>query len=85
VASNNELVTRQVEVLRRLNDSVYVGKGLNDGDLVITTPVGTPREGTKLRIRGSEEEQKNYHGDTKENKKHEIQKLELQNAEEGTE
>ncbi len=85
VASNNELVTRQVEVLRRLNDSVYVGKGLNDGDLVITTPVGTPREGTKLRIRASEEEQKNYHEDTKENKKHEIQKLELQNAEEGTE
>lgn len=55
VASNNELVIRRVEVLRRLNDSVYVGKGLNDGDLVITTPVGAPKEGTELRIRMGEE------------------------------
>jgi RND family efflux transporter MFP subunit len=55
VASNDALVIRPVEVLRRLNDSVYVGKGLNDGDLVITTPVGSPKEGTKLRIRTTEE------------------------------
>jgi RND family efflux transporter MFP subunit len=61
VASNEELVIRPVEVLRRLNDSVYVGKGLNDGDLVITTPVGSPKVGTKLRIRMTEEESNDYH------------------------
>ena len=55
VASNDALVIRPVEVLRRLNNSVYVGKGLNDGDLVITTPVGSPREGTRLRVRMTEE------------------------------
>jgi RND family efflux transporter MFP subunit len=71
VASNDTLVIRPVEVLRRLNDSVYVGKGLNDGDLVITTPVGTPREGTKLRIRMGDGG-KNYHESTKENEKREI-------------
>jgi RND family efflux transporter MFP subunit len=64
VASNEELVIRAVEVLRRLNDSVYVGKGLNDGDLVITTPVGSPKVGTKLRIRMTEDET-DYHESTK--------------------
>jgi RND family efflux transporter MFP subunit len=80
VASNDALVIRPVEVLRRLNDSVYVGKGLNDGDLVITTPVGSPKEGTKLRIR-NEEEQKDYHESTKENKKHETEEIEEENEE----
>ncbi|MBW2171769.1 MAG: efflux RND transporter periplasmic adaptor subunit [Deltaproteobacteria bacterium] len=82
VASNNELVTRQVEVLRRLNDSVYVGKGLNDGDMVITTPVGSPKEGIKLRIRASEEvreEAKDYHENTKQKEKHETQKPIIEN------
>jgi RND family efflux transporter MFP subunit len=65
VATNNQLVIRPVEVLRRLNDSVYVGEGLNDGDLVIITPVGTPKEGTRLRIRKSENKE-NYHENTKE-------------------
>lgn len=51
LASNNHLVTRRVDVLRRLNDSVYVGEGLNDGDLVITTPISAPKEGMKLRLR----------------------------------
>lgn len=54
IASGDRLVIRAVAVLRRLNDSVYVGEGLNDGDLVITTPVGTPKEGMKLRIRRTE-------------------------------
>jgi RND family efflux transporter MFP subunit len=64
VASNDALVIRPVEVLRRLNDSVYIGKGLKEGDLVITTPVGTPREGTKLRVRMAED-QKDDHESTK--------------------
>ncbi len=54
VAINNHLVTRQAEVLRRLNDSVYVGEGLTDGDLVITTPISVPKEGMKLRLSHTE-------------------------------
>jgi multidrug efflux pump subunit AcrA (membrane-fusion protein) len=50
LAENNHLVIRPVEVLRRLNDSVYVGEGLTDGDLVITTPISVPKEGMKLRL-----------------------------------
>lgn len=51
LAVSNHLVIRPVEVLRRLNDSVYVGEGLHDEDLVITTPVSVPKEGMKLRLR----------------------------------
>jgi RND family efflux transporter MFP subunit len=54
IASNNRLAIRPVEVLRRLNDSVYVGEGINDGDLVITTPVSAPKEGINLRLRHTE-------------------------------
>ena len=78
LASNNHLVMRPVEVLRRLNDSVYVGQGLEDGDLVITTPISAPKEGMKLRLRHTEEQglnpdntkQKNNHENTK-RRKHE--------------
>ena len=59
LAENNHLVTRPVKVLRRLNDSVYVGEGLNDGDLVITSPVSVPRDGMKLRVRHIEDEKNN--------------------------
>ncbi len=51
LADNNRLVIRPVEVIRRLNDSVYVGKGLKDGDTVIITPVSAPKEGMRLKVR----------------------------------
>ena len=60
LASNNHLVVRPVEVLRRLNDSVYVGAGLNDGDLVITTPVSAPKEGIKLQVRLTEQQEHHH-------------------------
>jgi multidrug efflux pump subunit AcrA (membrane-fusion protein) len=50
LASGNRLVIRPVEILRRLDDTVYVGQGLNTGDLVITTPVSTPKKGMALRL-----------------------------------
>ncbi len=56
LADNSHLSIQPVEVLRRLNDSVYVGKGLNDGDLVITTQISAPREGMKLRVQHTEEQ-----------------------------
>jgi multidrug efflux pump subunit AcrA (membrane-fusion protein) len=69
LAENNHLVIQPVKVLRRLNDSVYVGEGLNDGDLVITTPVSAPTEGMKLRLRhGTLKNKKNHHESTKEGK-----------------
>jgi len=47
---DNQLVIQRVEVLRRLDDSVYVGDGLKNGDLVITTPISVPKEGMSLRL-----------------------------------
>lgn len=54
LADDRRLVVRRVKVLRRLEESVYVSEGLKDGDLVITTPVSAPREGTALILRGVE-------------------------------
>jgi multidrug efflux pump subunit AcrA (membrane-fusion protein) len=45
------MVIRPVEVIRRLNDSVYVGKGLRDGDTVIITPVSAAKEGMDITVR----------------------------------
>jgi RND family efflux transporter MFP subunit len=54
LADNERLIIRQVTVLRRLDNSLYVGEGLNEGELLITTPVSAPREGMKLRLRPAE-------------------------------
>jgi len=54
LADNERLVIRQVTVLRRLDNSVYVGEGLNEGELLITTSVSAPREGMQLRLRPAE-------------------------------
>ena len=51
LANDNKLAVRSVEILRRMDDSVYVSKGLKDGDMVIITPISAPKEGTKLRLR----------------------------------
>jgi len=51
LADNKKLVLREVEVLRRLDDSVYVSRGLKDGDMVIISPISAPRVGTNLRLR----------------------------------
>ncbi len=51
VSENGRLAVRSVEVIRRLNNSVYVGEGLKDGDLVIVTPISVPKEGMKVKVR----------------------------------
>ncbi|MFH2012383.1 MAG: efflux RND transporter periplasmic adaptor subunit [Pseudomonadota bacterium] len=50
LADNNKLTIQTVKVLRRLDDSVYVTEGLKDGNLIITTPISAPKEGTKLHL-----------------------------------
>ena len=54
IAEKNRLAIRKVEVLRRLNDSIYAGKGLKQGDMVIITPISSPKEGMELRVRPEE-------------------------------
>jgi RND family efflux transporter MFP subunit len=51
VAEDGRLGVRSVEVIRRLNNSVYVGEGLKDGDLVIVTRISAPKEGMKVKVR----------------------------------
>ena len=51
ISDDKRLALRSVEVIRRLDDSVYVSKGLKDGDLVVITPLTAPKEGITLRLR----------------------------------
>lgn len=51
LVDSNRLAIRPVEVLRRLDDSVYVSKGLKDGDMVIISPISSPKVGAELRLR----------------------------------
>ena len=50
IMTDNRLKIRQVNILRRFKDSVFIDKGLSDGDLVIKTPVSDPADGMKVRI-----------------------------------
>ncbi|MGJ7457646.1 efflux RND transporter periplasmic adaptor subunit [Halomonas sp. RA08-2] len=47
---------RPVGVLHRDDDRVLVAEGLADGERVITSPLGQPREGMRLRIASSSDE-----------------------------
>ena len=48
--SNNCLRIRQVSVLRRFRDSVFIDKGLSDGELVIKTPLSRVSDGMQVRL-----------------------------------
>ncbi len=50
IMTDNRLKIRPVNILRRFKDSVFIDKGLSDGDLVIKTPVSDPADGMKVRI-----------------------------------
>lgn len=50
VADDDKLRTRGVNVIRRTVGSVVIDKGLNDGELVIVTPLDTVTEGMKVRL-----------------------------------
>ncbi len=50
IMTDTRLKIRPVNILRRFKDSVFIDKGLSDGDLVIKTPVSDPADGMKVRI-----------------------------------
>ena len=48
--SDNRLRLRQVGILRRFKDSVFIDKGLSDGELVIKTPLSRVSDGMQVRL-----------------------------------
>ena len=46
--SDNRLRIRQVSILRRFKDSVFIDKGLSDGELVIKTPLSRVSDGMQV-------------------------------------
>ena len=48
----NTLDVREVSVVSGQRDSVLVGKGIEDGELVITSQIGAPVAGMKLKAEG---------------------------------
>ncbi|MGQ0793560.1 MAG: efflux RND transporter periplasmic adaptor subunit [Deltaproteobacteria bacterium] len=51
--AGDELEIRQVGVLFRGRDKLYINEGLSDGERLVTTLLSTPVEGMKLRTRGN--------------------------------
>jgi RND family efflux transporter MFP subunit len=52
IMQDNKLKIKPVNVLRRFKDSVFVDRGLVDGDLVISSPLSGATEGMKVRGQG---------------------------------
>ena len=52
VDNQNGLRSRQVEVLHRADQKVWVGSGIKNGERVCTTPIEVISEGMKVRIVG---------------------------------
>jgi len=55
VVSNDRLYSRPVRVIREEKDRVLIDQGLNPGDLVITTRLQDPLEGTLVHVITAEE------------------------------
>lgn len=53
---DNKLQIRSVDVVRSTPRSVYIKFGLEDGDRIITTAIGAAIPGTRLAIRGEQDE-----------------------------
>jgi len=51
VVKDNHLAIKAVSVLRSFKDSVFVEKGLSEGELVVTTPLPGARDGMKVRVK----------------------------------
>ena len=51
LAKSNHLRFRQVGVFRRFKESVFIDKGLTDGDMVIKTPISGAIDGMRIRLR----------------------------------
>ncbi len=50
IMTDNRLKIRPVNILRSVRDSVYIDKGLSDGELVIKSPLSGAVDGMKVRI-----------------------------------
>jgi RND family efflux transporter MFP subunit len=50
IDDESRIRARSVEVLRADDDHIYVGSGLNDGDVVCVSPIDQPLPGTLVRI-----------------------------------
>jgi multidrug efflux pump subunit AcrA (membrane-fusion protein) len=50
IMTDNRLKIRQVNILRSVKDSVYIDKGLSDGELAIKSPLSGAVDGMKVRI-----------------------------------
>ena len=50
IADNGRLSIKPVHVLRRSTDSVYVDSGLEEGEMIIKTPVGGAVDGMIIRV-----------------------------------
>jgi RND family efflux transporter MFP subunit len=45
------LKSKQVEILRGYKDTVIVGEGLSEGDLIVTSPLSSPADGQIVRLK----------------------------------
>ena len=52
VDADQKLVPREVEVLRRDDNFVYVGEGVAAGETFCLTPVDQPLPGMQVRVSG---------------------------------
>ncbi|MBW2568989.1 MAG: efflux RND transporter periplasmic adaptor subunit [Deltaproteobacteria bacterium] len=50
IMTDNRLKIRPVNILRKVRDSVYIDKGLSDGELVVKSPLSGVVDGMKVRI-----------------------------------
>jgi len=50
IARGDRLQIRPVRILRRFKDSVYVGQGLEVGELIIKTQISGAIDGMKIRV-----------------------------------
>jgi RND family efflux transporter MFP subunit len=58
IVEENRLRIRSVSVLRRFKNSVFIDKGLTDGDLIIKTPVPDAVDGMHVRLNSESRGQK---------------------------
>ncbi|MBW1840728.1 MAG: efflux RND transporter periplasmic adaptor subunit, partial [Deltaproteobacteria bacterium] len=58
ILKDKRLVIRPVNILRSFKESVFVDKGLTNGDLVIKTPLSGAMDGMLVRLKTDESGQK---------------------------
>ena len=51
LVKNNHLRFRPVGVFRRFKESVFIDRGLTDGDMVVKTPISGATDGMRIRLR----------------------------------